>query len=216
MPQADDAEIVLYYAPRTRSMRALWLLEELGEPYRIAFVKLREGEHKRPEFLKINPMGKLPAVVDHGVPIAESGAIFVYLADKYGSGSLAPKADDPKRPDYLRWLFFATGIMEPAFCEKLFNWQDVPPSRVAWGSFDEMERVATEGLKPGPFLLGDAFTAADVIMCSNLHWGMLLKLFPETGVIADYVARCAARPALQRALKIEEEYVARAAVEGGQ
>jgi len=207
MPQADDADIVLYYAPRTRAFRALWFLEELGKPYRIALVNYANAEHKRPDFLKLNPMGKLPTVVDQGAPIAESGAILLYLADKYSAGTLAPRLDDPKRADYLRWLFFAVGVMEPAFGEKFFKWQDVPASRAAWGSFADMEKVATDGIAPGPFLLGDQFTAADVLMGSNLHWGTLMKLFPEEGAIADYVARCAARPALKRALEIEEGYV---------
>jgi glutathione S-transferase len=207
MPQAENADIVLHYAPRTRSFRALWFLEELGRPYRIALVDIEKGEHKRPEFLKLNPMGKLPAVVDQGVPIAESGAILLYLADKYSSGVLAPRPDDPKRADYLRWLFFAAGVMEPAFGEKFFKWQDVPARRAAWGAFADMERVATEGIVPGPYLLGGQFTAADVFVCSNFHWGLLTKLFPEKGAIADYVGRCAARSALQRSLKIEEGYI---------
>jgi glutathione S-transferase len=207
MPQADNADIVLYYAPRTRAFRALWFLEELGEPYRIAPVDLASAGHKRHDFLQLNPMGKLPTVVDHGVPMAESGAILLHLADKYSAGTLAPLSDDPRRPDYLRWLFFAVGVMEPAFGEKFFKWEDIPPHRAAWGSFAEMERVVTEALTPGPYLLGDELTAADVLVCANLHWGTVFKLFPETGAIADYVARCAARPGLKRAMQIEEGYV---------
>jgi glutathione S-transferase len=97
--------------------------------------------------------------------------------------------------------------MEPAFGEKFFKWQDVPARRAAWGAFADMERVATEGIVPGPYLLGGQFTAADVFVCSNFHWGLLTKLFPEKGAIADYVGRCAARSALQRSLKIEEGYI---------
>ncbi len=207
MPQADNADIVLYYAPRSRAFRGLWFLEELGQPYRIEPIDFEKGEHKRPEFLKLNPMGKLPTVVDHGIPIAETGAILLYLADKYSAGALAPRPDDPKRPDYLRWLFFAIGVMEPAFGEKFFKWQDVPARRAAWGSFADMEKVVSDGVTPGPYLLGEQFTAADVLVGSNLHWGVLWKLFPEKGAIADYVARCAARPALQKAMAMEEEYI---------
>jgi glutathione S-transferase len=207
MPQADNADIVLYYAPRSRAFRALWFLEELGRPYRIALVDFAKGEHKGPEFLKLNPMGKLPTVVDQGLAVAESGAILMHLADKYSAGGLAPRPDDAKRADYLRWLFFAVGVMEPAFGEKFFKWEDIPRSRAAWGSFADMEKVVTDALAPGPFLLGDEFTAADVLVCANLHWGTVFKLFPEEGAIADYVARCAARPALKRARAIEEGYV---------
>ena len=178
MPQADDADIVLYYAPRTRAFRALWFLEELGRPYRIQPVDLAKGEHKRPEFLKLNPMGKLPTVVDHGLPIAESGAILLHLADAYAAGALAPLPDEPKRTDYLRWLFFAVGVMEPAFGEKFFKW-DIPSRRAAWGSFASMEATVTAGLAPGPWILGDQFTGADVFVASNLHWGLLSDLFPK-------------------------------------
>lgn len=209
MAQSTAADIVLYYAPRSRAFRALWFLEELGLPYRIEAIDFEKGEHKRPEFLKLNPMGKLPTVVDGGLPIAESGAILLHLADKYSAGTLAPRPEDPKRPDYLRWLFFAVGVMEPAFGEKFFKWQDIPARRAAWGSFADMERVVTEALTPGPYLLGNAFTAADVLVCANLHWGTVFKLFPETGVIADYVERCAARPGLKRAMEIEEGFVAK-------
>jgi glutathione S-transferase len=205
MPLADHAEITLHYAPRTRAFRALWFLEELGQPYRIEHVDYQSGAHKRPEFLKLNPMGKLPTVVDHGVPIAESGAILAYLSDKYSLGTLAPRLDDPRRADYLRWLFFAAGVMEPAFGEKFFKWE-IAADKVAWGSFASMERAATEGVTSGPWLLGEQFTAADVFMGSNLHWGTLWKLFPERGPISDYVARCAERPALKRALAMEEEF----------
>ncbi len=214
MPLADRADIVLHYAPKTRAFRALWFLEELGQPYRLEHVNLARGGHKRPEFLKLNPMGKLPTIVDHGVPIAESGAIFVYLSDKYASGTLAPQLDDPRRADYLRWLFFAAGVMEPAFGEKFFKW-DLSASQVAWGSFDSMEKTVVGAVSHGPWLLGEQFTAADVFMGSNLHFGTLFKLFPEKGPIAAYVARCAERPALKRALTMEEKFIAEAAAKAG-
>ena len=150
-------------------------------------------------------MGKVPVVVDQGMPIAETGAIFTQLADKYSPDELAPLIKDPRRADYLRWLFFAAGVMEPAFCEKFFKWE-IPPDRVAWGSFDTMEKTVIDAVSDGQWLTGDQFTAADIFVAANLHYGTLFKLFPEAGPIADYVARCAERPALKRALKIEEGY----------
>jgi glutathione S-transferase len=205
MPIADKADITLYYAPQTRSFRALWFLEELGRPYRLELVDYANGGHKRAEFLKINPMGKVPVVVDQGMPIAETGAIFTQLADKYSPDELAPLIKDPRRADYLRWLFFAAGVMEPAFAQKAFGW-DVPSSRVAWGSFDSMEKVVVEGLSEGRWLIGDQFTAADIFVGANLQYGSMLKLFPDTGPIADYVSQCSARAALKRALQIEQGY----------
>jgi glutathione S-transferase len=207
MPLADDADLVLYYAPKSRAFRALWFLEELDRPYRLEHLSFEKGDHKRPEFLKLNPMGKLPTVVDQGVAIAESGAILAHLSDRYAPGRLAPLPGDPRRADYLRWLFFAAGVMEPAFGEKFFKWE-VPSRQAAWGSFADMERTAMEGVANGAWLLGEQFTAADVFVGSNLHWGLLWKLFPGEGPIADYIARCAARPALKRALELEEGFIA--------
>jgi len=213
MPLVENADIVLHYAPKTRSFRALWFLEELGQPYRIEHIDYDKGAHKSPAFLKLNPMGKLPTVVDHGIPIAESGAILIYLSDRYSSGVLAPEPGDVRRADFLRWLFFAAGVMEPAFCEKFFKWE-IPARQVAWGDFDSMERTAIGSLSPGPWLLGDQFTAAGVFMGSNLHFGTLFKLFPAEGPIADYVARCAERPALKRAMAMEEKFIAQSEAKG--
>lgn len=206
MPIANDADIVLYYAIRSRAFRMLWFLEELGRPYRLEMLDLNSGDHKRPEFLKLNPMGKVPVLVDQGAVIAETGAMLAYLSDKYSLGELAPRLEDPRRAEYLKWVFFAAGVMEPAFGEKFFKWE-VPARRAAWGSFADMERTTIAGLAPGPYLLGEHFTAADVFVASNLHWGLLAELFPKEGPIADYVGRCAARPALRRALAIEEGFI---------
>jgi len=209
MPVSENADIVLYHAPRSRAFRMLWFLEELGRPYRIEKISLNKGDHKKPDFLALNPMGKVPVVIDQGIAIAETGAIMVHLADKYAPGELAPLFKEPKRADYLRWMFFAAGVMEPAFCEKFFKW-DVPARRVAWGDFASMEETVTAGLSPGPWILGDQFTGADVFVGSNLHLGLISDLFPKQGVVADYVARCAARPALKRALQMEEGFIKQA------
>jgi glutathione S-transferase len=206
MPLAETADITLYYAPRTRAFRMLWFLEELGRPYRLEHLDFEKGEHKRPQFLKINPMGKVPTLVDQGLPISETGAILAHLADKYSPGELAPLIKEPARADYLKWLFFAAGIMEPAFGEKFFKWE-VPAHRVAWGSFADMERTVVAGVEANGWIAGDQFTAADVYVCSNLHWGLLMDLFPKDGPIAAYVTRCAARPALKRALAMEEGFI---------
>ena len=205
MPFVEQADITLYYAPKTRAFRMLWFLEELGQPYRIEQVDYDRLEHKSAEFLKLNPMGKLPTVVDDGAAVAETGAILVYLSDKYSAGDLAPHLDDPRRADFLRWLFFAAGVMEPAFGEKFFKWE-VPPNRVAWGSFQSMENTIADGVSRRRWLLGDQFTAADVFVGANLHFGLLWKLFPAEGPIADYVRRCGERPALQSAMRLEERF----------
>ncbi len=198
----------LYFAPRSRALTALWLLEELGIPYTREDLVLATGRHKRPDFLALNPMGKVPVVVDDGVAVAEMGAIAIFLSDKHRATPLSPALDDPRRGDFLRWCFFSSGVIEPALGEKFFKWS-VPASSVAWGSFDGMMAALIQGLTPGPYLLGETFSAADVLVGSTVRFGQNFGALPTEGPTADYVARINARPALQRALAIESEVFAK-------
>ena len=208
MPLSETASITLFHAVRSRSFRVLWFLEELGEPYRIEPVDLEKGEHKRERLMRYNPMGKVPVVLDGDVAISESGAIYIYLADKYAPGRLAPRPDEERgRADFLRWMFFAAGVMEPAFGEKFFKWE-LNPRQVAWGSFQSMLETLEAGVRGKEWLLGDQFTAADVFVGSNVHFGTMFGILPKEGPIAEYLARLAARPALKRALQLEEGWIA--------
>ena len=101
-----SGSLQLYYAPRTRSRRALWCLEETGQPFERKALKLRAGEHKKPAYRAINPSGKVPALVDGKQVITESAAICAYLADKYPESGLAPNVTAPKRGAYLSWMLF--------------------------------------------------------------------------------------------------------------
>ncbi|MFT5353227.1 MAG: glutathione S-transferase [Polyangiales bacterium] len=191
----------LYYAPRTRAFTALWLLEELGEPYELESFSIHTGRHKKDDYLALNPMGKVPLVVHDGVPVSETGAVALYLADRLGS-DLAPKVDDAERSAFLRWMFFAGSVTEPALGEKFFKW-DVPSSSVAWGSFADMERMLTAGITPGPWLLGERFSIADVVVGASARFGVMFGAFAKEGPIADYVARLSGRDAFKRAEVIE-------------
>ncbi|HJL15861.1 MAG TPA: glutathione S-transferase [Sandaracinaceae bacterium LLY-WYZ-13_1] len=203
MPETTDADRTLYYAPRTRSFTALWLLEELGLDYRLESFDLNTGRHKREDFLALNPLGKVPVVVDDGVVVSELGAIALYLADRHREAArLAPALDDPQRAAFLRWCFFASAIMEPAYGEKLFRWE-VPSRAVAWGSFDQMLATVTAGVSPGPFLLGPGLAACDVLVGSALRFGMLFGVLEKAGPLGDYVARLEAREPFARAAAIE-------------
>ena len=204
MPIAEDADLVLYYAPQSRAATALRLMEELERPYRLEVIDLTRGDQKKPEFMARNPMGKVPLVLDGSVAVAETGAIFAYLADKYAPGRLAPRPEEPERADYLRWLFFAAGVMEPAYGQKFFNWE-APSRQVGWGSFEEMLRVVTEGVTGREWLAG-RFSAADVYVASTLRYGMLFGIIPNEGPLAEYVARWVARPASERAAAIDARY----------
>lgn len=202
MPQTTSADLVLHYAPRTRSFGALWLLEELGVPYQLESFNLASGRHKQPDYLAIHPMGKVPAVVDRGVSVSEMGAIAIYLADRYPAARLAPSIEAPERAAYLRWIFFASAILEPALAEKFNKWEP-RPTQHAWGSFDQMLSIATEGTRGAGWLVGDHFTAADLMVANGLRFAMMFGAIAKEGSIADYVARATARDAFVRASAIE-------------
>lgn len=194
--------LTLYFAPRSRGFTALWLLEELGVPYHLESFDLNAERHKQPDYLALNPMGKVPLVLDGGIPVSETGAIAIYLSDKYRTTPLSPALDAPERAAFLRWVLFSSGVMEPAYGEKFFKWT-VPARSVAWGSFDDMMRVLTDGLSPGPYLLGDTFSAADVVVGATARFGVMFGVIPKDGPVAAYVTRLTERPAFQRAAAIE-------------
>ncbi|NVB36301.1 glutathione S-transferase family protein [Pseudenhygromyxa sp. WMMC2535] len=201
---SERPTLELHYAPRTRAFTALWLLEELGEPYTLRSFDLASERHKQADFMALNPMGKVPVVIHEGVPVSELGAIAIYLGDRFPAAKLAPAVDDPQRAAYLRWTFFASAIMEPALGEKFFKWE-VPARSVAWGSFAQMLEVLEAGVSPGPWLLGERFSAADAVVGSGARFGSMFGVLPQQGPIADYLARLQARPAFERAAAIEAE-----------
>ncbi|MGK2285624.1 glutathione S-transferase family protein [Pedomonas sp. V897] len=193
----------LFWAPRTRALTAVWMLEEAGLPYQRVLIDIHAGPERPADFLKVNPMGKVPALRDGAAMMAEATAICAYVADKAAGSGLAPAPDDPARGRYLHWLFFRAGCMEPAYGEKLYG-SAIPPVAAGWGSFDKVMDVVEAAVTPGPWLLGDRFTAADVAMGSSLWFGMtVLKVVKDRSGIEAYVDCCTARPAFQRALAID-------------
>lgn len=194
--------IKLYWAPRTRALRALWLLEEAGVPYERVRLDLSSDEQKSPDYRAINPMAKVPALADGPVAVAESGAICAYIAEAYPAG-LAPPVGDPSRGRYLQWLFFSPGCIEPAFLTKSAN-IPVNPRAASFGDFDRVFDVLEAAVHPGPWLLGERFSAADIMIGLDLHFGIdIFKLVPSRPALRTYVDRCLARPALQRAKAID-------------
>lgn len=208
MPETLEADLVLHYAPRTRSFGALWLLEELGQPYRLAAFDLATKHHKSASHLALNPMGKVPVVVDGGLPISEVGAIAIYLADRYPAAGLSPSIDATTRPAFLRWVFFASALFEPALAEKFGKWEPRPTSH-AWGSFDQVIDVVTKAVEAEPYLVGGRFTAADLLVSNSLRFAMMFGALPKEGSLADYVGRMTARDAFARASEIEARESAR-------
>lgn len=192
----------LYWAPRTRAIRAVWLLEEIGCPYERIRITIR-GEATDPGLARANPMKKVPTLTDGDVNVAETAAICTYLADKFPEANLAPKIGDPLRGRYLHWMFFNAANMEPAFLQKMMN-IEIDPVAAGWGSFDRVMDVVEAAVSGDGWLLGPRFSAADVLMATSLHYGMhILKVVPERPAFTAYTARAAARPAFQRTNAID-------------
>jgi len=192
----------LYWAPRSRSFTALWLMEETGQPYQRVLTDITTGAQKAPEYLAINPMGKVPALADGDATLAEAAAICAYVAERYPEAKLAPPLGDIRRAKYLYWLFFSPGCIEPAIVQ-LATKIEMNPVAAGWGEAQRVFDVLDTALSKGPWLLGDAFSAADVMIGSGLHYAVrLFKMVPSRPSFDAYLARCAARPAFQRAEKL--------------
>ncbi len=193
----------LYWAPRTRSLRALWMLEEAGVPYESIRLDLVSGEHRQPAFRAVNPMAKVPALRDGDICVAESAALCAYVAEAVPGAALQPLPGDPRRGRYLQWLFFAAGCIEGAFMHKFQN-LTVSETTAGYGSFDRTMTVLEEALADGPWILGDAFSAADVMIGCDLYFGVhVFKIVEPRPAFSAYLDRCTARPAFARAREID-------------
>ena len=194
----------LYWSPRSRSFTALWLMEEAGKPYERVLTDIDTGAQKSPEFLAINPMGKVPALKDGEATLAEQAAICAYVAERYPDAGLAPPLGDPKRAKFLYWLFFAPGCIEPAIMQ-LFTKIQVPARTAGWGDATQVFDVLDQALQKGPWLLGEKFSAADIMIGSGLHFGVrAFKMVPARPSFDRYIDACEQRPAFQRARKLAD------------
>jgi glutathione S-transferase len=193
-------DLTLYHAAPSRSSIVLWMLEELGEPYEIKLIKLSAGDNMKPDYLAVNPMGKVPALNHRGTIITEVAAICTYLADAFPEKRLNIPVGTPRRGVYLKWLFFGPGCMEPAVIDRAApRKEEARRGMLGYGDFDITMNVVAKAVEKGPWLMGEQFTAADVVIGSQIRWGMMFKMLPERKEFADYSARIAARPAVQRA-----------------
>jgi len=194
------ADITLYHAAPSRSAIVRWMLEEIGEPYDLHLLKLSESEQLKPAYLAVNPLGKVPALRHKGVVITEVAAICTYLADEFPRARLNVPVGDPRRGLYLKWLFFGPSVLEPAANDKVFPRKEPPRAgAIGYRELDTVLDVIANALKPGPYLLGDQFTAADVVIGSFLRWGMMFGFVPKRAEFEAYGAILSARPASQRA-----------------
>jgi glutathione S-transferase len=194
--------IKLYWAPRSRAFSALWLMEETGQPYERVRVDIAAGAQRAPEYLAINPMGKVPALSDGDATLAEAAAICAYVAERYPEAKLAPALGDPLRAKYLYWLFFAPGCIEPAMVQ-IATKIEMSSVAAGWGDAQRVFDVLDVALIKGPWILGEDFSAADVAVGSALNFAVrLFKMVPSRPSFDAYIARCVARPAFQFAEKL--------------
>jgi len=208
---ATSRHVTLFHSPQSRSAGTLVLLEELGADYELHVLDLKKGEQRQPAYLAINPMGKVPAVVHDGALVTEQGAVYAYLADLYPEAGITPAIGDPLRGPYLRWLFYHGSAFEPALIDRSLKREPAPSSTSPYGDYETMLKTLTDQLAAGPYLLGERFTAADVLWGTALRWTTMFKLVPETPTITAYVQRVTARPAVARAAKIDADLLARRA-----
>ena len=189
----------LFWAPQTRAQRAIWMLEEAGVDYEMERVVLGADDHSE-EFLAASPMGKVPALADGDIAMSESAAICIYVADRYAMGSLAPALDDARRGKYLYWMLYTPAVVEPAMSEK-FNQVESNRRRSGWGDFDLMIETWDNALDGREWILGNQFSAADVMLGSSAIFLRIFEMLPETRNLSGYADRCLARPANRRALE---------------
>lgn len=197
MPQ--DRHLILYHSPRSRSRGARMLLEELGADYEVRAFDLTTGQHRAPEFLAMNPLGKVPTLRHGDVVVTEQVAVYLYAAELYPEAGLSPAVGDPLRGPYLRWMAFYGSCFEPAVVDHSMGRAPAAYSTSPYGDFDTVMAAINAQLANGPYLLGDRLTAADVLWGAALDWITTFKLMPETPVVRAYIDRILERPAIQRA-----------------
>jgi glutathione S-transferase len=200
--------VSFFHSPQSRSAGTRALLEELGADYELHVLSLKAGEQRQPAYLAINPMGKVPAIHHDGALVTEQPAVFIYLADLYAEAGLAPPIGDPLRGAYLRWLVFYGSCFEPAVTDRSLQREPASTSTCGYGDYDTMLKTVVDQLEKGPYLLGERFSAADVLWGTALNWTTMFKLVPELPVIRAYIDRVLARPGVQRAAALDAELVA--------
>lgn len=205
----SEDTITFYHAAPSRGAIVRWMLEEVGAPYRVELLDLTRNGQKSPSYLALNPMGKVPAIVHRGVVVTEAVAICCYLADAFPAAGLAPAIGEPLRGPYLRWSIFEASALEPAIIDRMLQRPPGRPGALGYGDFDTTMNVVAQAVTPGPYLLGERFSTADVLIGSALRWGSMVGAVPERAELTAYLARLAERPALQRAMAQDQELAAR-------
>lgn len=198
-------ELVFYTNPMSRGRIVRWMLEEVGRPYRTEVLDFGPAM-KTPEFLAINPMGKVPVIRHGDAVVTEAAAICAYLADAFPQAGLAPALGSPLRGAYYRWLFFGAGPIEAAVTNKSMGLA-VPEGKEAlagYGSLADTVNALERAVSQGEYLVGDSFTAADLYLGAQIGWGMEFGTIEKRPAFERYWARMGARPAAVRATEIDD------------
>lgn len=202
------AKMTFYTHPWSRGRIVRWMLEEVGADYEVV-VKEFGGSIKAPDYLAINPMGKVPALVDGEIVVTEVAAICAYLAERFPEKKLAPPMGSPARGSYLRWMFFIAGPLEMASTAKAFNWRiDSENSQaVGCGTISDTINTMELAIKDSSYICGDQFTTVDLLAASYLGWEMQQKVIEERAAFREYVDRLQQRPAAVRANQLDDALV---------
>lgn len=210
------SDLVFYTNPMSRGRIIRWMLEEVGQPYETRVLHWETGEAKAADYLAINPMGKVPAIVHEGVVVTECAAICAYLADAFPQAGLAPPAHSRLRGPYYRWLFFGAGPIEQAVAAKMVNLEPTIEQRssLGFGSMGDVLSAVEGAIKDRTYLVGDSFTAADLYLASHLSWGMNFGTIEKRPAFESYVEPHLQRPAALRADEIDNALLAAQAQPG--
>jgi glutathione S-transferase len=205
---SDDRKLVFFHAPNTRSAGTAFLLEELKAPHERHVLNMKAGEQRDAAYLKINPMGKVPAILHGDALVTEQVAVYIYLADLFPQAGLAPGLADPLRGPYLRWLAYYGSCFEPGVIDRALKRDPAPPTMCPYGDYDTMLGTLTKQLARGDYLLGDRFSAADVLWGTSLAWMTGFGLVAKTPEVTAYIARVTGRPAYAKVSAEDAELAA--------
>jgi glutathione S-transferase len=205
----SDTSLTFYTNPMSRGRIVRWMLEEVGHPYETVLLDYGTTM-KAPDYLAINPMGKVPAIRHCDTVVTEGGAICAYLADAFPDAGLAPPSGNPRRGTYYRWMFFAAGPVEAAVTAKSLGLLAPADKKMmaGYGSFEETIDALERCVGSGPYICGEQFTAADVYVGSQIGWGMMFNTIEKRPAFEAYVGRLFARPAAVRAREIDDSIIA--------